>query len=233
MQSYTQTFLGAQTWKINVTGSYFTIISCTNPVNVRFYLGGAKLDLGDVQGILAGLEVLPKKLNLLGYAFDRVEIDATGADTITVGIGNGDARYNRGNASVTLTAATRMEDPFSVRYTSSYKSSTALAITTPETVFLAGANANGAIVYRASFLSLYSGGYFPACFVSKATPPANAKDGDVILSADGYSFNSAGPYSIQTGKLEKPLLIPAGQGLYFISDTAEGSAMRSALYRFL
>lgn len=102
MQTYSQTFAGATTWTLNVPGKYFTTLACTNPINVRFYKGGKQLDLGQVSGLLAGLEVTLGEINDLEAAFDRVEIDVTGADTVQVGIGNGQARYNRANASVTV-----------------------------------------------------------------------------------------------------------------------------------
>ncbi len=98
MQTLSQTFAGASTWQLNIGGRYFTTLGCTNPVNVRFYHGGKKLDLGEITGLLAGLEV-----TFPGEGFDRVEIDATGIDTIQVGIGNGQARYNRSQGNVAIT----------------------------------------------------------------------------------------------------------------------------------
>lgn len=103
MQTFSQTFAAAQTWVLNVPGKYFTTLSCTSPVNVRFYRGGKQLDLGQISGLLAGLEVTLGDLSDGLAAFDRVEIDVTAADTVQVGIGNGQARYNRANASVTVT----------------------------------------------------------------------------------------------------------------------------------
>lgn len=104
MQSFVQTFAGSATWPLNVPGNYFTILSCTNPVNVRLFKNGKKLELGEVKALLAGLEVGPLVPgDGLPYSFDRVEIDATAADTITVAIGNGQARYNRSNGNVAIT----------------------------------------------------------------------------------------------------------------------------------
>lgn len=102
MQTYQQTFAAATTWQLNVPGSYFVTLDCTQTVNVRLYKGGKKLDLGDINGLLAGLEIGP--LTNIGdpAAFDRVEIDVQAGDTVKVGIGNGAARYNRGASSVTI-----------------------------------------------------------------------------------------------------------------------------------
>lgn len=96
MQTFAQTFAAPKTWELNVTGSYFTTLQCTNPINVRFYKGGQLLDLGDIRGLLAGLEVFEVK-------FDRLQIDVTAADTVQIGIGNGNARYNRQNITTTIT----------------------------------------------------------------------------------------------------------------------------------
>lgn len=106
MQTYSQTFAAATTWEMNVAGSYFTTLECSLSVNVRFYKGGQLLDLGEIKGLLAGLEVtLPGDSR--GAAFDRVQIDAQAGDTIKIGIGNGQARYNRGQASVTVVTNTQ------------------------------------------------------------------------------------------------------------------------------
>lgn len=96
MQTFKQTFAAPTIWELNISGSYFSTLECTNPVNVRFYKGGTLLDLGNIQGLLAGLEVF-------GVDFDRVQIDVTGADTVQIGIGNGQARYNRINTNTTIT----------------------------------------------------------------------------------------------------------------------------------
>lgn len=103
MRTYTQTFAGAQTWILNVSGSYYTTLVCALAVTVRFYKQGKQLDLGECNGLLAGLEVLPPPPVDGSGAFDRVEIDVGGADTVQVGIGNGSARYNRSQGNVAVT----------------------------------------------------------------------------------------------------------------------------------
>jgi hypothetical protein len=102
MQTYSQTFAADQTWELNVAGKYFTTLQCNQAVNVRFFKGGKKLDLGDITSLLAGLEVTLGNIDDLEPAFDRVQIDVKAGDTVQVGIGNGQARYNRANASVNV-----------------------------------------------------------------------------------------------------------------------------------
>ena len=103
MQTYAQTFAGATTWVLNVPGKYFTTLQCSNAINVRFYKGGKQLDLGQITGLLAGLEVMLGEISDTEAAFTRVEIDVSAADTVTIGIGNGQARYNRSQGSVAVT----------------------------------------------------------------------------------------------------------------------------------
>lgn len=102
MQTFSQTFAADQTWELNVPGKYFTTLQCSQAVNVRFFKGGQKLSLGDITALLAGLEVTLGNIDDLEPAFDRVQIDVKAGDTVQVGIGNGQARYNRANASVTV-----------------------------------------------------------------------------------------------------------------------------------
>lgn len=102
MQTYSQTFAANTTWELNVPGKYFTTLECTLPVNVRFYKGGTLLDAGDIRGLLSGLECTLGEINNKEPAFDRVQIDVQAGDTVKVGIGNGQSRYNRGSASVSI-----------------------------------------------------------------------------------------------------------------------------------
>lgn len=104
MQTYEQNFAGATTWKMHIPGSYFTLLSCNIAVNVRFYKGGQQLALGACNAFLPGLEVGPFVKGRDGSAaFDRIEIDVGGADTVKIGIGDGSARYNRSQGSVAVT----------------------------------------------------------------------------------------------------------------------------------
>lgn len=99
MQTFVQTFTGPSTWELNVPGKFFTILGSTNAVNVRLYAKGQLLSLGEIKALGAGLEVGGMAE---GVYFDRVQVDATAADTITIGIGNGQSRYNRGASNVTM-----------------------------------------------------------------------------------------------------------------------------------
>lgn len=117
-------------------------------------------------------------------------------------------------------------------YGASYKSTTALAANTAEAVFTAAQNVNGAVLHRASFVSLTPTSVPTSCFLSKATAPSGTVDGDVVVGADDVKGVSSA-FAV-TGRLEKPIKIPAGQGLFFISSLAENAgSSRSALYTLL
>lgn len=103
MQTFEQTFAGATTWRLDVPGKYFTILECTAAVNVTFFKGGKKLELGQISALLAGLEVTLGEIDDPESAFDRVEVGMSGANTVKIGIGNGQARYNRSQGSVQIT----------------------------------------------------------------------------------------------------------------------------------
>jgi hypothetical protein len=113
--------------------------------------------------------------------------------------------------------------PYGMPFAASYESNTALAAATPETVFLAAANTNGAIIWHAS-AGMQNAVTGNASYVAKATAPASVIDGDVILSQTANFVNGANM------QLQNPVEIPAGRGLFFISSVLESVALRSVLY---
>jgi hypothetical protein len=100
MQTYTQTFAGVATWEINAPGKYFTLMSCAAECTIKLFQGGRMLDFGEIKNVLSGIEIGGQNE---GVEFDRVQITTSTADTVTIGIGNGQVRYNRGAASVDVT----------------------------------------------------------------------------------------------------------------------------------
>lgn len=164
--------------------------------------------------------------------FDQITFENTAQAGKVLRIFYGvDIDFRPGNSnSVSLTGTvSTSEIPYT--YGASYKSTTGLAANTPETVFLPAANTNGAYLHRASFQSGFSVNYQTAGFIAKTSAPANVNDGDVICGVDvAPAAGSMGA----AGKLELPIKIPAGKGLYFIATGAEANAIqRSALYTLL
>jgi hypothetical protein len=97
MQTYTQTFAGVSTWEINAPGRYFTLMACSAACTIKLFKGGRMLDFGEIKNVLSGIEIGGQNE---GVDFDRVQITTSTADTVTIGIGNGQVRYNRGAATV-------------------------------------------------------------------------------------------------------------------------------------
>lgn len=103
-----------------------------------------------------------------------------------------------------------------VEYAVSFQSIAALAAATPQTVFAPAANPNGAILWAAKFCVGFAT-YSEVAFVAKdGAAPATAVDGDVMCSGDIITL----PGPVVAGRLEAPLLIPPGKGLYFIATLA-------------
>lgn len=114
-------------------------------------------------------------------------------------------------------------------YGSSYQSATIMSANTPDTVFLAGANVNGAIIHDAAFMNNCSStGY--GTFIAKATAPASITDGVVILGPDAVAFGAS---VFIGGSLKHPVKIPAGLGLFYICASNEVSSHRHCKYTLL
>ena len=120
-------------------------------------------------------------------------------------------------------SVTTLED--ALIFNASYKSSSGLAANTADVIFSPAANLNGAIVHRAQYISNQTAST-AAALIAKNAAPANVLDGNPILAA----ISNGGGNSMST--LEKPILIPAGQGLYRISTNAENVAYAFVLYTF-
>lgn len=110
-----------------------------------------------------------------------------------------------------------------IEYGSSFKSLSALAANTPETIFLPAANTNGIILWCAESYSNYATNTATlGAFVAKNAAPATINDGDIIT----LEFLSSGVGANWNARacLPAPIKIAAGLGLYYISTTANVAA---------
>lgn len=111
-----------------------------------------------------------------------------------------------------------------------YKSSTALAALTPETVFSPGSNLNGATVWACQAVTSAGAAQNIGAFVAKNAAPASLIDGNPIYYANA---TGAGNYSVPFA-LPNPVTIPPGQGLYYLAQLLEaGPVARFCAYSFL
>lgn len=111
-------------------------------------------------------------------------------------------------------------------YGGSYKTTTNMAANTPDTIIAPGANVNGAILVNGCFHMLGNMGY--NALIAKASAPANVLDGDVI----DCSYTPSGAV-ISSFRIQRPIRIAAGLGIYAINSVVETNALRSLIYKLL
>jgi hypothetical protein len=118
-----------------------------------------------------------------------------------------------------------------------YKAITAVTANSADQIVAPGSNANGIIVQTAQIV--LAGGATVACgaFLAKSgVAPTTVTDGDPVLMA-GYFNGTSGGNTISRADLAQQVLVPAGFGLYFISDTAinlsAGAQLRTCKYKVL
>lgn len=242
IKTLSQTYTAGLTVKYSIPASNFRLLtlSASAAVDVRFYKNGA------VQSEAVGM--------LDGFAqedqpFDAVEITSATAQTVVVVIADGHVKYDRFSGSVSvsnLPATQPVSGSVSVSnlpatqpvsgsvantspeqaqiYGASYKSVTGMAANSPDTIFTAAQNANGAVIHRADLYN-YGGTGVRFSLLAKATAPTSVIDGDVIAVSKHIATDSF-------ATVEKPIKIPAGKGLFYISD-GDNSPIRSVLYTLL
>jgi hypothetical protein len=115
-----------------------------------------------------------------------------------------------------------------IRYATSYKTAAAGVANTAVNIFTGAANTNGAVVWGATIITSAAAAVC-AALLAKATAPATTIDGDVYLVAAAAAANVAAP-----AELQNPVFVPAGLGLYHISDVNEtGKPYKRVLYSLL
>lgn len=117
--------------------------------------------------------------------------------------------------------------PSAARYAAAYKSTTNMAALTADTVFSAASNTLGAWLWRAAMISVLASANRSGIIAHTAAPGTLAT-GDVLSC--GLS-NGAGVPGLHV--IDKPIFIPAGKGLYMLSEGLETLAYRQALYTLL
>jgi hypothetical protein len=147
-----------------------------------------------------------------------------GTVTGTVLIGMGEFRDDSQLVQLTGTpnvTVTNYPSALKLDYSGTWIANSAQTIGTPEAVFAAAANTNGAVLIDGMFTVGAGGGL--STFVCKATAPASATDGDVLLAG----ATAAGVY-----RINNPIVIPAGKGLYQYPATSSAN-LRHAVYKLL
>lgn len=235
MKTLKYVFAAGETKSINTPFLYFRVLQGQN-LNFEFFSSSGSKNGEIAQVVGAGywevFDVMCTRLDITSTINQTVQIAVSankgGYDPTTVTLTSD--TLNPVFTSVVNTVVTQNKP---LEYLASYKSNTALAANTPETVFTPAANLNGAVINRMEFASWNSGGAasFYQAFIIKSSAPSSVIDGDIVAMANHY-FNT-GTVVIISGKSEQQIKIPAGKGLYFISGIAETNALRSVLYTLL
>lgn len=224
-------------YRLPVTGAYFRIMSSTGAVNVT------------VEGV-GTLPALQSGQALKGIPFGALILqDASGAPNVgQILVASSEFQDNRLNGTVDLSAASlaalesvdlnaatidAVRRPLAS--TGFFSDASAITALTPVTVFTPAANVNGAIVLNAGINKYHNVGAGVDAFLAKNGAPASIVDGEEILSC-GVATSSAAAVNIGVARLSIPQFVPAGLGLYFISENSYAAGLsnkRYARYRLL
>ena len=197
------------TYTLPAMGDYFRIQSSTGTLNVTVEGAGTLPNLLSGQGIK-------------NTPFQRlVLVNTSGAlNTGTILIASEEFVDNRTFGVNDLSAGTinTLRQPLTA--TGFFTAITPIAANTPDTIFSPGSNVNGAILLSASF-GLTNATSFPVGgFITKTSAPTSVVDGTPNF-ASGSTALVASTYTA-AAQMPCPQFIPAGQGLYFITDVASG-----------
>jgi hypothetical protein len=120
-----------------------------------------------------------------------------------------------------------------IRYGASFCSNTALATGTNEEAVAPASNVNGLILWAAT-MSTGSSAVVQMALRAKSSAPISSTDGDNFLTLTTTTVTAVGVVSF-TARLERPVFVASGKGLYFRNSgaAAEGSAYRHILYSLL
>jgi hypothetical protein len=225
--SSARSFTAGTATQLKLTGNSFFIDQASDVGNASVIFEGVQDDTGPV--IRPAVFVQPGFVAKIPFANIRVANSAQTGKKLRIFYGVDVDFVPSVNASVAITGSVNAI-PYGYTYGASYKSITAVAANTPDTVFSPASNVNGAMLWTASFLIQQSAA-MGASYVAKTSAPTSIIDGDVVLQTTGF-FNAA--VNFETANLTNPILIPAGKGLYFISSAATNTQiLRSALYTLL
>ena len=220
---------------ILIQGKTLRLINSNVPINFKSEDGSLDFTL------LSGDEAVFEEA--IFYRFRVFHLDAA-AQLIDLAVGNGGrigsaklsgvVSVSSGTVGITgnLTGITNpvIVDNRGTSYGASYKSNTGLAANTPELIFSAAANVNGAIIHAAAMTSVSVGNSFGS-YIAKAIAPVSNIDGDVILSTDCVSALST--TLLASASLKVPIKIAAGKGLFYINAALESAGLRHVLYTLL
>lgn len=220
MRYYDFSLTAGGTQMLTVEGAYFRIQSQTGAMDVTVE------GVGTLPGLLTGqgLKETPFKRLLLR--------DVSGApNSGQILVASREFIDNRTYGVNSLDSATLATLRQPLASTGNFKSNGVLAAATPETIFTAASNVNGAILLSAGFNIIGNATLARPSIVAKATAPTSTIDGEVIVSSTYEGV--FGTTYVDAGQLPAPQFIAAGLGLYYIQEGAGSAGLRFARYHLL
>ena len=118
-----------------------------------------------------------------------------------------------------------------VIYGASYANSTAATANTALQIIAPASNTNGMIIWQLMFQSYNTAGYTSAIVLAKASAPASITDGDAI--AVGQTVAAAASNYPCLIRVDRPVFVASGKGLYYWSTETESATIRGMLYTLL
>lgn len=116
-----------------------------------------------------------------------------------------------------------------IRYGASFASAAALAANTPTQIVAPASNLRGVVVHAATLITSSGAGTSILTLIAKSSAPTGTTDGDVYGAATAPAAGQSGaPFF-----LPRPVFVPAGKGLYVISNNIETGNVKSVLYTVL
>jgi hypothetical protein len=210
---------------INIEGRAFRYISGTSAGDARIIVkpeSGNEMELKPGQGFKLTGEV--------GRWFVK-SFDGVSNITGTLNIGSGDFEDNNvrldgsvaiaGTPTVNLSAGTKVQEEL-IAYNGAWTDNANLAAWTAVQIVAPGANVNGITVHAAMIEDRLTGE--TGAFLAKAgAAPVDFVTGDVIVYAKGK------PSATEMSRLTNKIKVPAGKGLYYIQNHANGT-LRTITY---
>lgn len=222
-------FAAGESKMFNMSGNYFELIDCPDPVDVVLSdaVGGQRVRMKQGEASFYSK----------GVSFSVVQITSATAQTVRFIYGTGEAGTRRSTGSVTVSGAIALDaatlaalEQINVRPeapSGTYNVIAALAANTAVNVFTAGLNTNGAIILSAMCTEPNLSNNFNVSLLGKASAPANVADGDPVLIACNIWNNGA--TSGGAASMPTPQFLPAGLGLWWIGAQVTSAASSRAV----
>lgn len=228
LQQYTYTIPANGSVQIPAANDNFIIQASDGPLSVR---GNT---FGRMRGLVAGQ-------GFKAVPFDRLELfDESGApNTVTLLMSPAEFVNQIFSGSVTIVGGVLTDAQLRASLvrvndlaepTGFWAENAARAASATTAIFTAAANLNGAILWAAEAVEL-AAGTVQFGFLTKATPPANVLDGNVIVQPQVVS--SAATSVANCCALHRAVRIPAGLGLFYVNGAAIAQGQRMAQYTLL